>query len=285
MSSNDFQKLAALEYPGRVLMFGRDITAKYNVIGYALTGRSPSSRARVLRRNEDGSFCTDVTDPELLQKGNPKLLLYNCVFRHHEQLMVSNGMQTDAILEAAVSSRLQSGGTTPLQVLTEAFSRPHWVDGNAAGEYIDITGYEPDAPTYTPRISGVMDRDRAAMTIVKRVQDDANVSSGAMGDAQYRAFFDIPLRAGKGAILSTYQGQNVPSGQSIPSFVGEPLEVGLTGSSPREVAEAMYAALGPKEAGEGILSPGQDFRVAVLVLFYHRDARKITHHIINRHEL
>lgn len=278
--SSAFSALSSKEYPGRVIALGRAASGEHNVIIYGLTGRSDSSRARVLERLEDGSIRTQVTSHEQLQRGNPSLLLYRCITRVQEQFLVSNGSQTDLIEEVALDAWEQGQRLSPGMILAHAFSQPHWVEGNHPDEVIDLARYEPDAPTYTPRISGVLGAEYGALSILKRApQASPPAHCAATG------LYSFPLAAGHGKLIATYQGINVPSGQAIPSFVGEPQDILLEGESPEVIATQVYDALGPKEAGEGILRPGADFRVAVAVLFIHRDTQQVTYHMINRKEL
>lgn len=264
--------LSAQEYLGRTLCMGRDARGEHNVIVYALTGRSASSRARRLEETEDGSIRTTVTDSTLLERGNPKLLIYRCVRRLHDQWFVGNGLQTDLLVETASQQRAAGQRTTPLELLVSALRLPVWIDGAKPGQHIDLTSYEPDAPTYTPRISGVMDANSAAMVICKRRSGE-----------QVRSFFEVPMRAGQAHWLSTYTGRNVPPGEAIPSFQGEPVPLEFPWESPEQTAEAFYQALGPKTGRPDLISPGADFRVGVAALFVHRTQHYVTSCLLNTH--
>ena len=109
--------------------------------------------------------------------------------------------------------------------------------------------YEPDAPTFTPRISGcVLPEGKAALSIIKRDIDGSS----------FRDYFKIPMLPGKGKMISTYSGENR---DPLPSFEGEPEDVPLIYSTARETAEAVDLALRAQ-------APGQDFRVAVVCVFF-----------------
>jgi hypothetical protein len=58
-------------------------------------------------------------------------------------------------------------------------------------------------------------------------------------------------------MITTYDGENR---EPLPSFRGEPMEVGIESQKAEGVAEAVYRALSPKKQGK-------DFRVAVACLF------------------
>jgi len=74
-------------------------------------------------------------------------------------------------------------------------------------------------------------------------------------------------------VLATYTGQNVPSGEVIPSFEGDPIEAKLEPASPTELVLALNSGLGPKQECPGIISPGADFRVGEAAV-YHRSDRQ-----------
>jgi IMP cyclohydrolase len=203
------ETLAGMEYPGRVIILGRDRQGKHNVVIYALTGRSPSSRARRLVYDGQEAVKSQATDSGRLKKGNERLLIYNCIRKAHDGLVVSNGAQTDLIMKIMVDHLGRGLCPAPEEILRRAFVRPHVMAG------IDLTSYEPDGPHFTPRISGCI-LHGAALSIVKRARD---------GSAA-RHYFEIPLIRGRGKLIATYQGQNV---DPLPPFQGEPLDGGDNG--------------------------------------------------------
>lgn len=269
-----FSTLSTREYPGRVIMFGRDVSGEHNVIGYAITGRSPSSQARVLEFDEENSLVTGVTDPDLLMRGNPDLLLYACAFHFNQSIIISNSAQTDLLFDAVESNYEGNTRAKPLDILVEALSQPTWIEGHEDGQFLDLTTFEPDAPNFTPRIGGIISDDEAAMVICK--EDHGKTA---------RSFYSFPLHPGKARLISTYEGTNAASGEAIQPFGGEPFEEELKGDTPEEIAGQLYHALGPKKPGSGIVSPGKDFRVSVAVMFLGIHSRRVTSHIINRYEL
>ncbi|MGD9347988.1 MAG: IMP cyclohydrolase, partial [Candidatus Aminicenantes bacterium] len=119
------------EYPGRVIIIGRDPTEKNVIVAYAITGRSPSSQARRIKITEDGAW-VEPTDERTLSEGNRELLIYPAIL-YGQGIAVSNGRQTSSIVDN-LSRELD-----PEDILRSALL--HW-------------DYEPDAPTFTPRISG-----------------------------------------------------------------------------------------------------------------------------------
>jgi IMP cyclohydrolase len=235
--------LSALEYPGRLIAMGAAPGGDKAVVVYAITGRSPSSQARMLVLR-DGGVWVQPTDEETLKKGNVDLLVYPAMLFAASGLAVSNGKQTADIRNAL------PGAPGPVAVLSKALSA--W-------------DFEPDAPIFTPRISGCLVRGASALSVVRR-----DPSGGTL-----RSFFEVPQRAGEGRLVSTYEG---PNRDPLPSFEGEPRRVGLDGTAARETAEAVYRALAPAR-------PEKDFRVAAACAFVSlSDPENVDVHIINRHE-
>jgi IMP cyclohydrolase len=235
--------LTRLEYPGRLIAMGLASAGARAVIVYAITGRSPSSQARkfVLR---DGGIWVQPTDEDVLKTGNVDLLVYPALLFGQAGIAVSNGKQTADIRDGLAS------GTGPISVLSKA---------------LEAWDYEPDAPIFTPRISGCLVRGSAGLSLVRR---------GLSGEA-LRSYFEVPLREGEGRLVSTYAG---PNSDPLPAFEGEPRRIGLAGETARETAEAVFGDLAPAAAEK-------DFRVAVAcVLASLSRPDDIEVHIINRHE-
>jgi IMP cyclohydrolase len=241
--SKGFESLSAMEYPGRVIIIGKDRNRENIVVIYAITGRSPSSQARKLEI-ERGVVWTKPTDEAKLKSGNIDLLIYPAI-SIHRGIAVSNGKQTQDILEHLSQSQ------NPAEVLRSSLQ--HW-------------NYEPDAPNFTPRISGcITPQKKAAFSIIKRTSDGASV----------RNFFDIPLAPGKGKMIATYTGEDK---DPLPSFEGEPLDVELEPTSADEITKMIFQAIAPKEQEK-------DYRVAVACIFSRNLAEnEFKAHIINRHE-
>lgn len=235
-------EIASLEYPGRLIVIGADPGGRAAVL-YAITGRSPSSQARRLV-HRDGGVWVEPTDEATLKTGNVDLLVYPALLFSPGGVAVSNGKQT-----ADVRDWLRPG-LGPVPVLSAALAA--W-------------DFEPDAPIFTPRISGCLTSSGAALSVVRR---------GPSGES-LRSFFEVRLRAGEGRLVSTYEG---PNADPLPVFRGEPRFVGLTGSTAAEAAAACFGALGPAAGGK-------DFRVAVAGVFVDPAAPDRPEvHIINRHE-
>ena len=122
------QELKQNAYPGRGIVIGQSANGKYAVTAYFIMGRSENSRNRVFVEDGDG-IRTQAFDPSKLS--DPSLIIYAPVRVLGNKTIVTNGDQTDTIYE------LMDKQMTFEQALR-------------------TREFEPDAPNYTPRISGIM---------------------------------------------------------------------------------------------------------------------------------
>ena len=104
-------------YPGRGIAVGKDR------VYYFIMGRSENSRNRVFLETADG-IRTEAHDPAKMK--DPSLIIYHPVRTMGDALVVTNGDQTDTIVEKG--------------------------DFRAA---LMTREYEPDGPNFTPRISAI----------------------------------------------------------------------------------------------------------------------------------
>ena len=177
-------------YPGRGIVLGLNGCGRSSVLLYFIMGRSVNSRNRVFEKTGDG-ICTKAFDPAKLT--DPSLVIYHPVREWSGRTIVTNGIQTDAILQG-----LQDGGC-----LRDALSQ--WE-------------FEPDPPIYTPRISGLIEPGGSySLSIIKTADGDPACCC--------RYFFEYsdPL-PGTGRFISTY----ISDGDPPPSFIGEPLTISIT---------------------------------------------------------
>lgn len=235
-------RLTTLEYPGRLIVIGAPRGGGRAAIIYAITGRSPSSQARKLV-HRDGGIWVQPTDEDALKKGNVDLLIYPAVLFGENGIAVSNGKQTADVRDHLLP------GADPVAVLAKALAA--W-------------DFEPDAPIFTPRISGCLVGGASGLSVVRR---------GSSGET-LRNYFEVPLRAGEGRLVSTYEG---PNADPLPVFGGEPRLVELAGATAAGTAEMTYRDLAPAAGGK-------DFRVAVACVLVAFAEKRIDVHIVNRHE-
>lgn len=192
-------------YPGRGILMGLDEGGGQAVCAYFIMGRSDNSRNRVFVPDGDG-LRTQAHDASRMTDSS--LVIYAPVRVLNGQTIVTNGDQTDTIYDA-----LAQGGTFEAALRTRV--------------------YEPDAPNYTPRISGILRADGGyALSILKRAREGA--------DACARYFYEYEPVAGMGHLIHTYAGDGNP----LPSFAGEPVAVALPGAADVDaLAETIWNAL------------------------------------------
>ncbi|MBO4903304.1 MAG: IMP cyclohydrolase [Lachnospiraceae bacterium] len=182
-------------YPGRGIIIGKSEDGKYAVTAYFIMGRSENSRNRVFVEDGEG-IRTQAFDPSKMQ--DPSLIIYAPVRVLGNKTIVTNGDQTDTIYE---------GMDKQLTFEQSLRSRE----------------FEPDAPNYTPRISGIMHVENGtynyAMSILKSNQGDPSSCN------RYTFAYENP-KAGEGRFIHTYMGDGNP----LPSFEGEPELIGLSGN-------------------------------------------------------
>lgn len=188
------QVLRGNSYPGRGIVIGKSADGKYAVTAYFIMGRSVNSRNRIFVKDNEG-IRTQAFDPAKLV--DPSLVIYAPVRVLGNKTIVTNGDQTDTLYEM-----MDKQQTFEQALRTREF--------------------EPDAPNYTPRISGILHVEGGsynyAMSILK--SDNGNPK----GCSRYTFAYENPS-AGEGRLIHTYMGDGDP----LPSFEGEPTLIGLEG--------------------------------------------------------
>ncbi|MBO4694061.1 MAG: IMP cyclohydrolase [Clostridia bacterium] len=173
-------------YVGRGIVLGKSEDGENAVAAYFIMGRSANSRNRIFAE-KDGTVFTKPFDASKVE--DPSLIIYAAVRQYENNLIVTNGDQTDTIYEGL------KGGIS--------FS-----DSLAA------RAFEPDAPNFTPRISGMITFAHGdftyQMSILKSIDD--------IGSDCARYTFCYPAMAGLGHFIHTY----ITDGNPIPTFRGEP---------------------------------------------------------------
>ena len=188
------QELSSTSYPGRGIVIGKSEDGKYAVTAYFMMGRSANSRNRVFVTEGEG-IRTEAFDPSKLE--DPSLIIYAPVRVLGNKTIVTNGDQTDTIYEGMDK-----------QLTFEQSLR--------------CREFEPDAPNYTPRISGIMHIEDGsynyAMSILKSNNGDPSSCN------RFTFAYENP-KAGEGRFIHTYMGDGDP----LPTFEGEPVVVDITG--------------------------------------------------------
>ena len=96
LAEQNLKTLSENDYPGRGIVLGRFDQDHWGGL-YWIMGRSANSRNRCLRY-ENEILRTEPADPALVE--DPSLILYNAIKRWDKTLVVSNGSQTDVIVES-----------------------------------------------------------------------------------------------------------------------------------------------------------------------------------------
>lgn len=184
------QELRGNAYPGRGIVIGKSADGTKAVTAYFIMGRSENSRNRVFVEDGEG-IRTQAFDPSKLT--DPSLIIYAPVRVLGNKTIVTNGDQTDTIYEGMDK-----------QMTFEQSLRSR--------------EFEPDAPNYTPRISGIMHVEGGdynyALSILKSA--DGNPDSCR----RYTFAYENPVN-GEGHFIHTY----MCDGNPLPSFEGEPKRV------------------------------------------------------------
>ena len=174
-------------YPGRGIVIGISPDGKKAVTAYFIMGRSSNSRNRIFVEYEDG-IRTEAFDPSKLE--DPSLIIYAPVRVLGDYTIVTNGDQTDTIYDG-----MRNGLNFEQALRSREF--------------------EPDAPNYTPRISGSMKikdgKYRYAMSILKSNNGNPDACN------RYTFAYSNPVN-GEGHFIHTY----MCDGNPLPSFEGEP---------------------------------------------------------------
>ena len=187
-------ELKGNSYPGRGIVIGKSDDGKYAVTAYFIMGRSETSRNRIFAEEGEG-IRTQAFDESKLS--DPRLIIYAPVRVLGNKTIVTNGDQTDTIYE--------------LMDKQQTFEQA-----------LRTREFEPDAPNYTPRISGIMHVGNGSYNYAMSILKSNNGSPDACN--RYTFAYENPM-SGEGHFIHTYMGDGNP----LPSFEGEPKLVGIKG--------------------------------------------------------
>lgn len=176
-------------YVGRGIVIGKTESGKEAVSAYFIMGRSENSRNRVFTL-KDGAVFTEPFDASKVE--DPSLIIYAAIRSIDNHLIVTNGDQTDTIYDFVK-------------------------EGKCFVKALKTRAFEPDAPNFTPRISGMLDFEDKDFTYKMSILK----SIDAEGSDCARYTFDYPAKSGLGHFIHTY----VTDGNPIPTFQGEPERV------------------------------------------------------------
>lgn len=220
------------EYAGRGIVIGTSPDRKNAVCAYFIMGRSENSRNRVFVKEGE----TLKTEPfDVSKVSDPSLIIYNAVRKTENSLIVTNGDQTDTVYN------LMSGG--------KSFK-----------ESLETREFEPDAPNFTPRISGILYFENGfnyEMSILKSIDEN--------GSECCRYTYSYPSVAGLGHFIHTYNC----NGDPLPTFTGEPHRISIKNNI-EEFANEIWESL------------NADNKISLYVRYTDIETGKYTDKIINK---
>ncbi len=232
--------LSENSYPGRGIVIGKSADGKNAMIAYFIMGRSENSRNRIFERFE-GGMRTKAFDESKLS--DPSLIIYNPYLQIGSTDIITNGDQTNTVYD---------------------YIKENGEDGFSFEKALHTREFEPDAPNFTPRISGILyyapeGAFHYKLSILK--------SNNGNPDACQRYFYSYNPLDGIGHFIHTYKCDGSP----IPSFYGEPEEVALPNTA-EELADIVWNNL------------NQDNKVSLFVRSVPLDGSTPTEIIINKNK-
>ena len=229
------ERITGNPYVGRGIVIGKSADGTKACTAYFIMGRSANSRNRVFSKEDDVLYTKpfDVSKVE-----DPSLIIYAALREYDNRLIVTNGDQTDTIYEG-----LKEGKSFTDSLATRCF--------------------EPDAPNFTPRISGMLTFEagdfKYKMSILKAADENGTACN------RYTFFYE-PL-AGTGHFIHTY----VTDGNPLPTFTGEPERVSIPDDIDAFAAE-LWEAL------------DADNRISLYVRYTDLADGQIQERVFNKHE-
>lgn len=176
-------------YLGRGIIIGKsEISA---VAAYFIMGRSDNSRNRVFIENGNEVI---IHPFDASKVEDPSLIIYSPIREYNNNLIVTNGDQTDTIYDFVSN-------------------------GKTFEEALNTREFEPDAPNFTPRISGMLTFENGDFTYKMSILKSADEK----GSACSRYTYAYPSVTGVGHFIHTY----ITDGNPIPTFCGEPERIDI----------------------------------------------------------
>ena len=220
-------------YPGRGIVLGKSADGKRAVIAYFIMGRSVNSRNRIFEENDRGGIRTKAFDESKME--DPSLIIYNPALKFEDKTIVTNGDQTDTIYD-------------------------YLKDGKTVFEALQSREFEPDEPNYTPRISGVLEKNGDYMLSILKSNN---------GKPQcVRNYFEYPAEAGLGHFIHTYKCDGNP----IPSYEGEPTLVEIGNESIDDFTKSVWDNL------------NEDNKVSLFTRYINLETGEEQTRIVNKNE-
>ena len=224
------------DYVGRGVLIGKTPDGTKAVTAYFIMGRSENSRNRVFRAEGDDITIYPFDESKV---EDPSLIIYHPLRVYENKLVVTNGDQTDTIYEGLK-------------------------EGKCFRQSLKTREFEPDAPNWTPRISGMITFEDGDMTYQMSILK----SGDAEGTFCNRFAYDYGSKAGLGHLIHTYMGDGNP----LPTFQGEPHRVAVPDDIDA-LTEEIWGSLNP------------DHLISLYVRYTDLATGEYTCRLINKHEL
>ena len=223
-------------YPGRGIIIGKSACGKFAVTAYFIMGRSENSRNRIFVTDGDG-IRTEAFDPSKLV--DPSLIIYSPVRVLGNKTIVTNGDQTDTIYD----------------LMNQQLSFE---------QALRTREFEPDAPNYTPRISGIIKNENDGFNYALSILKSSNGNSESC--ERFTFSYKKPI-AGEGHFIHTYKCDGNP----IPSFEGEPKRV-ILNQNIDYFTDTLWNSL------------NEDNKVSLFVRYINLETREVSTKIVNKNK-
>ena len=181
-------------YVGRGIVIGKSASCDKAAVAYFIMGRSENSRNRIFNI-KNGEVFTQPFDASKVK--DPSLIIYAAVRSVGNSLIVTNGDQTDTVYDFIEKEK-------------------------SFEDALETREFEPDAPNFTPRISGMLTFENNDFTYKMSILK----SGDEAGTFCNRFTFSYKPACGVGHFIHTYECDGNP----IPTFQGEPQRVAIPDS-------------------------------------------------------
>lgn len=184
-----------VSYPGCGMIAGRSADGLSAVIAYFIMGRSPLTKNRVFLEEGGGVKIEPFIKSAMRDEA---LLVYSPVIAFENKILVGNGSHIEQVY----------GNLTSGMSYEEALCK---------------LSYIPDAPNFTPRLTGLVAMDGESFNLKMSLVKSMDPYGASVGRYTYE-YENVP--AGTGYYLHTCAFDANP----LPAFSGEPIQVSVNGS-------------------------------------------------------